>query len=192
MHIILLSAPRRSGKTTACQKFINHARRAGLGVGGILAPARYDQEDHKVGIDVHCLLTGETRMLGTIVPIAKRRTVGHYQFDEATMQWAVEQVLHALQTPIDVVMIDEIGPLELLQKRGFAPALDYFPLAQAANAILLVRSTLLECLQETLADLHPTTITMTQETRDQLPARLLQEIQSPLSRRPSKPSEAQR
>jgi nucleoside-triphosphatase THEP1 len=188
MHIILLSAPRRSGKTTACQSFIDRARRAGLRIGGILAPARHDQAGHKVGIDVHCLLTGETRILGTIVPIAKRRTVGHYQFDETTMQWAVEQVLHALQTPIDVVVIDEIGPLELLQRHGFAPALDCLPLARAANAILLVRSELLEYLQEMLTDLQPVTITMIQETRDQLPARLLAAIRVPASRHRDEPS----
>jgi len=189
-QIILLSAPRRSGKTTACQKFVDRARQADIRVGGILTPARYDQAGHKVGINVRSLLIEETHTLGTIVPIAKRRTVGHYQFDEATMQWAVEQVLHALRTPIDVVVIDEIGPLELVKKRGFAPALDYLPSAQAMSAILLVRSSLLKHLQELLADFCPITITLTLQTRNQIPARLLEAIQPLVSRHRDDPSAA--
>jgi len=176
IHIVLLTAPRGAGKTTACERFHEQARAAGLLVGGIVAPARFEQGGGKVGIDVVEAATGERQLLATVEPEAGLRTVGPYRFDPAVMRWALERVLLALEVGVDVVLIDEIGPLELLFKGGFAPALERLPQAEATAAILVVRSELLVALQELLASLKPVTIALTLSNRDQVPARLFEEV----------------
>jgi len=181
--VVLLAAPRGAGKTTACERFLERARAAGMRVGGILAPARYSQDGGKVGVDVVDAFTGERRLLATIETEAKLRTVGPYRFDAIVMEWALARVSLALAAPIDVVIIDEIGPLELTHKEGFAPALEQLSLAQAATIILVVRSELLIALQELLGSLKPVTVMLTLANRDQVPARLFEEIWNPVSRR---------
>lgn len=189
VHVVLLAAPKGAGKTTACERFVDQARKAGLRVGGILASPRLDQDGRKVSIDAVDASTQEQRPLAVVEPEAQRRTVGQYRFEPQTMEWALERVMLALGAPIDLVVIDEIGPLELLQGEGFAPALERLPVAEAASAVLLVRSELLARLQDRLQALAPVTITLTLRNRDQAPARLLEEVWTPISRRWDAPDE---
>ena len=183
VHVVLLAAPKGAGKTTACERFVDQARKAGLRLVGILASPRFDQDGRRVGIDAVNVSAQEERPLAVVEPEAQRRTVGKYRFDPEAMEWALERVMLALGAPIDLVMIDEIGPLELLQGGGFAPALERLPVAEAASAVLLVRSELLARLQERVQALAPVTITLTLRNRDQAPARLLEEVWAPISRR---------
>jgi len=183
IHIVLLTAPRGAGKTTACERFLEQARAAGMRVGGIVAPARFEQSSGKVGVDVVEAATGERRLLATVELEAGLRTIGPYRFAPAGMQWALERVLLALEVGVDVVLIDEIGPLELLHEGGYAPALEQLPQAQATVAVLVVRSELLGALQELLAPLKPVTIALTLSNRDQVPARLFEEVWGHVSQR---------
>jgi nucleoside-triphosphatase THEP1 len=183
VYTILLTAPRGAGKTTACERFLEHARKAGMRVGGILAPTRSRQDGTKVGIDVVDAFSLERRELATIEADPRLRTIGPFRFDVEVMAWALEQLTLALAAPIDVVLADEIGPLELTFGGGLAPALEAMHTAQAASAILVVRSELLLQLQELLTTLRPITITLTRTNRDQVPARLFQEVWVPVSQR---------
>ncbi len=175
-YVVLLTAPIGAGKTTACERFLERARAGGLDAGGILAPARYGQGGEKVGIDAVDVLSGERRTLAMFEPEVALRTIGPYRFDAAVMEWALDRVSLALATPIDVVIIDEIGPLELIHERGFAPALGQLPHAQAKAIILVVRSELLVALRERLELLRPITVTLTLANRDRIPSRLFERI----------------
>ena len=180
IRVVLLTGPKGTGKTIACRRFVQKARELEMRVGGILAPARYNAGASKVGIDIVDVLTGEGWALATIEPEIDRRTVGQYRFDAEAMAWALKRVMLALDMFLDVVIIDEIGPLEMRKGGGFAPALECLLSAKARSAILLVRPDLLACLQERLEDLSPTTITLTMPNRDQVPERLLEEVQGHL------------
>lgn len=176
VHLVFLCAARGAGKTTACQSFVERARAADLRVGGILAPARYDVAGKKVGIDVVDAFSGEQRALGYIESDARLTTVGQYHFDPGVMNWALRCVLQALAAPIDVVVIDEIGPLELIKGEGLAPVFGRLQDAQAAVAVLIVRVELLDRLRARLEAFHPVTIMLTLANRQQLPVRLLEEV----------------
>lgn len=176
VHVILLSAPIGSGKTTACRRCVQLAKDAELRVGGILSLARYDAQGQKIGIDAEDVLTGERRELAHIEADARLATVGRYRFEPAALEWATQRVLQALAAPIDAVLIDEIGPLELVKQGGLAPALEALAEAQAAAVVLVVRSELLMRLQDRLSALAPLTVGLTLANRNQIPARLLEEI----------------
>ncbi|MBC7237264.1 MAG: hypothetical protein H5T69_15590, partial [Chloroflexi bacterium] len=98
-HILLLTAPRGAGKTTACWRFVEAAKGEGLQVEGILAPARLDDTGRKVGIDVLDVATGTRRNLAWLEPDESRRTIGPYRFDLEAMAWALDCVLQALDKP---------------------------------------------------------------------------------------------
>jgi nucleoside-triphosphatase len=175
-HVILLAAPRGAGKTTACQRFVAQAREAGLRIGGILAVAHIAPDGRRLGYAVMDAFSAEVRELAVFEPDERRRTVGQFRFDPANLAWALERITMALQAPLDAVVLDEIGPLELLQGGGLAPALDYLSAAQAAVAVLVVRTELLTRLQERLSALKPTTLALMLTNREQVPAQLLESV----------------
>lgn len=183
IYLVLLAAPRGAGKTTACERFVEQGRQAGMRIGGILAPARYDSPERKTGIFAVDAFTEERRLLATVEREPGKATVGQYRFDSDVMEWSLGRVLLALDAPIDVVVIDEIGPLELVQKGGFAPALERLSQAQATTAVLIVRAELLTRLQAELAAYDPATISLTRTNRDQVPMYILKQVWGPVSQR---------
>ena len=170
--IILLTGPKHSGKTTACQRFVKKARHADMRIGGIVSPGRYDSRGKKTGIEVIDVATAKQRLLAVTVSDPQQATIGEYQFCPETMRWALERVLSALVLPLDVIIIDEIGPLEFDHEGGFAPALDRIPTSRAKIAILVLRKSLASRAQQELAKLHPTRMRLCRENRDKVPARL--------------------
>jgi len=176
IRVILLSAPRGAGKTTAVERFVAQGQRMGLRVGGILTPARYDAQGLKVGMDAVDAHGGERRAFAVVEQDPGRVTIGAYRMDEQVMQWALQRILVALQAPIDAVVIDEIGPLELVKKGGFWPALEHLSGAEAAAAILIVRPEFLAPLKELLEPLQPITILLSPSNRDEIPTRILSQV----------------
>jgi nucleoside-triphosphatase len=186
-HLILLAAPRGAGKTTACQRFVAQAREAGLRIGGILAVAHIAPDGRRLGYAVMDAFSEEVRELAVSEPDERRRTVGQFRFDATNLAWALERITTALRAPIDAVVLDEIGPLELVHGGGLAPALDLMSTAQAAVAVLVVRAELLTRLQDRLSALRPTALTLTLANREQTPARLLESVWEHVARPPHDP-----
>jgi nucleoside-triphosphatase THEP1 len=145
-------------------------------MGGILSPARYDDSGQKTGIDVLDVTTGQRRALAIVTCNPQETTVGEYQFHGQAMRWALERVLSALAAPLDVVIVDEIGPLELRHEEGFAPALDRLSTSCAHVAVLIVRSSLVLQVQKKLAVLHPARIGLSRDNRDDIPTRLYETV----------------
>jgi len=183
IQVILLSASRGAGKTTACFKFAVQARQMGLRVGGILTPARYDSQGIKVGFDAVDVHSDERRSFAVLERDPERATIGQYLMDESVMQWALRRILVGLQAPIDAVVIDEVGPLELLKKGGFWPALEQLGEAEATAAIIVVRPELLASLQELVKPFQPVTILLSLSNRDEIPNRILGQIWESTMRR---------
>lgn len=123
------------------------------------------------------IATREERLLGEAKPDEEPRTVGRYRFDPTTMQWALDCILRALQCRHDLVIIDEIGPLELLQNRGYAPALAQLGESLARTVLVVVRRELQGALEERLCSLQPIAFDLTLDNREEMPGRLLAAVQ---------------
>ncbi len=103
-NVILLTGPKRTGKSTAIENWIS--RKAG-GVAGILSPI-INEKRHFKSIE-----SGEQWEMEAAANEAGLN-VGKYTFSNAAFEKASEILLKAAQNEKgELLVIDEIGPLEL-------------------------------------------------------------------------------
>jgi len=150
--LIAVTGPKRAGKTTLCARLAARCVAAGWRVGGVLAPDR-TENGAKGGIDVVWLRDGQRRSLARIVPASDATTVGEYVFDDTVLAETLAVLLRDLATPLDLVLVDEIGRLELIQSGGYAPALSAVAETQARVVLFTVRESHVPALAERLAPL---------------------------------------
>ena len=146
-HIAILSGPRGSGKTTTCQRLIDLACQRGLDCAGILSPARFEGT-RKVGIDLLDVRSGQSRPLAEADSQPGELRTMAYRFDLEAIQWGVKLLEAAC--PCDVLIVDELGPLELERGQGWANALDVLRRGQFRLAVVVVRPTLLDTFHRLL------------------------------------------
>jgi nucleoside-triphosphatase THEP1 len=152
-RVVLLTGGKESGKTTACRHLVERARGLGLTCAGIISPPRLEG-GAKVGIDVVDVRTGERRALAEVDGRPAALRAGPHRFDEA----AVARARDLLDTacPCDILVVDEIGPLELEGGRGWANALEVLRGGEYRLAVAVVRPRLVEAVRAALDDLPGT------------------------------------
>jgi nucleoside-triphosphatase len=141
--LTILTGPSGSGKTTLCRELVAAARRDGRDVAGVLCPAVFEGA-RKSGIAAVDLRSGETCAL------ARRRDAGEaapgaprcWVFDEAVLAWGDTRL--AASTPCDLLVVDELGPLELDEGRGWTAGIAAVDSGAYGAAIVVVRPALLE------------------------------------------------
>jgi len=134
------------GKTTVCRRTLDLLRAQGIMPGGVLSPARLDAKGTKIGIDVLDVMTGERRPLARRVP-GGGETTGDYSFDERALAWANARLQAAVAAGPGLLVVDEIGPLELVRGGGLAALLK--PLADpkaVPHALVIVRRACVDAL----------------------------------------------
>jgi nucleoside-triphosphatase THEP1 len=144
-EIWIITGTRGAGKTTLCRRLVNAARQAGWQVSGLLSPALFE-EGIKTGILVEDLRTGEQRRLASVNhgQTAQLATTG-WVFDPANMAWG--QTVFQSATPTDLLLVDELGPLEMVRGQGWTAALQALDVAQFELALVIIRPELLEKAQ---------------------------------------------
>ena len=135
--IAILAGERGAGKTSACRSAALLAAEAGLTVGGLLSPSIRDEAGRPVEIEVEELATGERRLLASRSlalegpRLAARPAAGDrsddpalppFRFSEACLAWALD--LLRRDSGSELLILDEVGPLELELGAGFRPFLD--------------------------------------------------------------------
>jgi len=155
---LLVTGESGSGKTSWCREYIDRRRKSGSTVGGILSPA-IEEQGQRVGSNALDLLTGQD------VPFAQLshhnsfeggEKVGDYTISRDGILFACDAIERAVKSRCDLVVIDEVGPLEL-QGKGLMPAVES-ALASAINVLIVVRSSLREALQKHFPDYEFTVI----------------------------------
>lgn len=145
----------------ACVQLADLARQRALNCAGVISPARFEG-GVKVGIDVLDVRTGQRR------PLAEAGGAGgsptelrtpRYRFDADAVAWGGE-VLNAA-CPCDVLIVDELGPLELERGQGWANALDILRDGPFGMAVVVVRPGLLDVFRARLAGLMVSVVTLT-------------------------------
>jgi nucleoside-triphosphatase len=163
--LVVLSGDSGCGKTTLCAGVIAAARARGLAVAGVLTlPSRLD--GRQAGLEVEDLSSGERR------PLARARvepgpgsglaTEG-WRFDPEGLAWGTKALRRA--SPCDVLVIDELGPLELVRNQGWTAGLDVLCSGHYRLALAVVRPSLLLHFQERLGTSDFLTLTVTQDNR---------------------------
>lgn len=144
--LTLLCGPSGAGKTTYCSDAVRRARGSGLAVGGILSVSE-PPDGERVRIVAVDLSTGEQRTLAEMGGSAAfdGPVSGRWQFSGCTIEWASDVLQHA--TPCDLLVVDELGPLELRRGEGLAVALDVIDNGAYGDSLVTVRPSALPILQ---------------------------------------------
>ena len=168
--VVVLSGGSGCGKTTLCTRVIALARAQGFELGGILTPPRLDQ-GLKVGLDVEDVRTGQRRPLAELIGITDGPATGRWRFHAGALAWGTSVLRSA--TPCDLLIIDELGPLELIRGQGWTIALDVLKTGAYRLALVNVRPALLSRFQEQLEEVESLTMAVTRANRDALPGQIL-------------------
>ena len=146
MTLLVVGEP-GSGKTSWCREYIDWRRKSGSTIGGILCPA-IEQQGQRVGSNALDLLTGQEvpfARLSSHGCVKEGERVGDYTISKVGILFACGAIERAVESSCDLVVIDEVGPLEL-RGNGLMPAVE-LALASAVNLLVIVRSSLIEALQ---------------------------------------------
>lgn len=111
-NILIYTGPIKSGKSSRLYDFSKNRK----GVAGILSLV-IDNKKY-----LYSIRTKEQRLLEVNTKEKNRNvvSVGKYFFDENVFKWAKEILKNDLREKPDLIILDEIGPLELSGK-GLAP-----------------------------------------------------------------------
>lgn len=135
--IWMVSGPRGAGKSTFCRGVAQSARNACWDVAGLLSPAQFEAGT-KTGILAEDLRTGVSHPLAsTVCQSQDDLAFGNWYFNRRTLEWG-NQVLET-SLPCDLLIVDELGPLELTQQIGWQAALDILPRAEYRLALIVIR-----------------------------------------------------
>lgn len=144
----LVSGTIGAGKTALCRALAGQARAAGWDVAGLLSPGVFDA-GQKTAIQVEDLRTGEHRLLASIEPRPGfDLPFGQWHFDRAALAWGNHVLEHSL--PCDLLVVDELGPLELLHGQGFTAAQAALAGGRYRMGIAVVRPALVETFSSLL------------------------------------------
>ena len=141
-RIAVLTGEQGRGKTLFAERLASILKERGLRVAGIIAPVVYEGGERSAYLVRNLLTGGETELCRKVRNNAVP-DVGPFQFHDDGIEFG-EEALRAGdgETP-DVVILDEVGPLECAGK-GWADALTRLRRAPFQTLILVVRPSLLE------------------------------------------------
>jgi nucleoside-triphosphatase THEP1 len=172
--IVILSGERGVGKTTACRETVALAQANGYTCGGILTSTQPDGE-----LDVIDVSNSETRRL-TLPPNTEPAIVqGRFRFAPETVGWG--NIVLAEATPCQLLVVDELGPLELERGGGWQKAFDVLRRGNFALALVVIRPEMVVRAQLWLPIGATTVFTVTPENRADFPPALLEVLEREIS-----------
>ncbi|MGI5940598.1 MAG: nucleoside-triphosphatase [Thermoleophilia bacterium] len=191
--VYILTGERTSGKSTVCARVADLARELGYRVAGLLT-LRIEsgpQSTHRHTArrrEVVDLATGRTFPFGhrrqtdatderaqTISPAglpASGGPLAGWELDDDVFTQGNE--ILAASTPCDLLIIDELGPLELLHGQGWMDAFPAIDSRRYTMALVVCRPLLVDQCLSRLEEHTPIIIETTHESRDGLPASLVE------------------
>ena len=145
-RLILLSGPSGCGKTTWCIQLQKIAVRQNITVHGIISPPVF-KNGSKIGINLLPLPGGRPRRLAVH---RQNETSGlfteDWRFDEHQMDWG-ERYLARIRSP-QLLIVDELGPLEFLNGQGWQSAFSLIGKRAYHLAVIVVRPSLLDVAKQ--------------------------------------------
>jgi len=137
----ILTGDRNSGKTYRCSELVSYLKETNLSIGGILCPPVF-HDNQKVAIKIVDIQTEQSRLLGcTSTSETCTIHVGNWWLDPEVITWG-NQIIHKA-TNSDILLIDEIGPLELEFDKGLTAAIHVLDKEKYNRAVVVIRPELL-------------------------------------------------
>jgi len=125
-----------------CMRFVNEARRRKIDVAGVLSPPVICRK-RKIAIEVEDIRSGEKRTLAQQQAHNEPGPqIGQWFFYADALQWGNEILRRSV--PCDVLIIDEIGPLELIRHEGWQAGVEAIDSRQYCIGLVVIRPSLLQ------------------------------------------------
>ena len=140
--VVILTGEKGEGKTTLCSELAELVRARGGRVAGVLSPGFWD-DGVRSGYQVEDLLTGRRKWLARRSEGPSDIRQGPYCFDEAALRFGRQALAAAAEAEPDLVIVDEVGPLEL-RGEGWGSELDRFQAQQPCAMLWVVRPVLVD------------------------------------------------
>ena len=141
-QILILTGEIGSGKTSFCLELAAAALKRERVTGGLVSPGVFSGKE-KRAIDVLDLGSSQRKRL------AERKEAGssdletrRWAFLPQAVEWGNRKLLEAV--PCDLLLIDELGPLEFNRGRGWVNAFPVIEGGRYQAALVVVRPSLLE------------------------------------------------
>lgn len=172
---ILLTGERGIGKSTVCHETVALAQAQGYRCGGLLTLSCGD--GHRDLLD---LRSGDAQRLTVESDADPAVTQGRFRFVPETLRWGEAALASAV--PCNLLVVDEIGPLEVERGEGWASAFDVLKGGGFRLALVVVRPELVAQVQLRLPSSAAVVLAVTRENRDRLPPLLLEMLENELRR----------
>ena len=141
-NLIILTGPREIGKTRSLLKMIEGFSKRPIKICGIISPAVF-VDGIKTAIDLRDVHTGQQRRLADLRRSNSSRIMTErWVFIEDALQWG-NQVLRE-SVPCDLLIVDELGPIELEHGQGFQWGIFALNSHQYKAAVVVIRPELLD------------------------------------------------
>jgi nucleoside-triphosphatase THEP1 len=138
--LFLVTGSQGAGKTTFCDRLVQSAREAGWQTAGLLSHPVFKGRT-RIAIQAKNISTGQSRQLAVRSEDQTTPGTRHWKFDQDAIEWGNEVL--KISVPCDLLVIDELGPLEFEQGIGWQAGLDAVDSRQYAIAVVVVRAELL-------------------------------------------------
>jgi len=141
-QIIVITGDLESGKTSLCLDITRLAKESGIKVTGLVSPGVFEAGSKKA-IDVQDILTGERRRLAVLREQVKTNLeTKRWSFFSEAVSWGNNVLRAAL--PTELLIIDELGPLEFDRAQGWVNAIDAIDRGEFQITLLVIRPSLVQ------------------------------------------------
>lgn len=169
-RVIILTGEREAGKSTACRETIALAQARGYTCGGVLTLSRPDG-----ALDLLDVQSGDIRRLTVGIDAGPVVIQGRFRFSPSTLAWGNTAI--ACAAACNLLVIDEVGPLEIERGEGWQGAFSALEEGDFSLALVVVRPELVVQAQLRLPITATAVIAVTSDSRDNLPAMLLEMLE---------------
>ena len=170
-HNLLVTGEPGVGKSTAVDEAASRLREHGYEVGGLVSPEMRDAEG-RTGFRIVDLATGQDAVMAH-VDRDEGPSVGKYRVDVDAVDRITEQALTAAREEADVVLVDEIAPMEVESELFVAGVRSCLDVGQPLVGTVHQRSSR-GFLGEVKDRDDVTLLEVTEATREAVPAQLVQ------------------
>lgn len=141
---LIVSGELNSGKTSLCRLIAAELKDRNWDTAGILTLGIF-VEAEKVAFDIHDIRTGDSLRLAEVTERGTSMngpSTKHWTFSDDALAWA-NKVL-SQSTPCQVLIVDELGPLEFEQDTGLLSGIEAIETGDYTIALIVIRQHMLD------------------------------------------------
>lgn len=140
IHLVVVHGPRQSGKTTFLRALATKANSSNIKTWAVIEESRRDDHGVPLSLAFHSLQTGKIRLLAER---ESSRPYKPFQFKQNIFDEVLEELKEAARI-CTLLVIDEIGPYEILEGKGLWPFFQDFSSERPILLAVGIRPDLIE------------------------------------------------